>query len=361
MQDFSLKVASQKGVSLIEILVATALGVVVILGVSQSLSNMVISSRLQEQNNDMQQTADMTLSYIDYRLRSALATPCASLDDINAAGDLQVNPFGSPGSLGNDINGNAVNRNRIIALINQGGIEVTNSTVSVGGNSTRTDNLITMSAGEKRIITNAAGTGVTSPSINISYGLSYKIQGNKKLFVISDCDHADVFVTSADISETTTTITPLSTSEFKTNYLSTASAMVAPLEVTQLSISNNGKLNDYPIFDVAGKQTLIDDVELLRILFGIDTTDDGKINRYISASQLTASDTVISAELYLLVRAPGGQINLAVRDYSVTLPNTGVNITNPTSPVTTETLNFNDGIMRKVFTRTVTFRNNASL
>lgn len=357
----------QKGISLIEILIALLLGVVILFGATRSLSGMISSSRLQMGNNDMQQTADTALSYIGHRLRNALSTPCDKLSILHTNGKLNISTL--TGKVSNEtitLGQQAIIKN----LLNGHGILVSAKERTLAGKKYKTDNLIIINTVQRAVI--LSDTGMDYPTINLAEALPYsRLAGNRSLFAVTNCESMDVF--RGTLNATGKKITPFNNADgtktgFRENYRPIESSMVSRVAVSEIKISKNGNLLDKTLFKNSGG-SLMGDVELLRALFSVDAKgNDGIADSYVSAAQvnaLPAGQDIISAELFLIVKNGQPDKSVVPASYSINIPKTDVDKNHFKGDIfadaNSDTLTFTDRVMRKLFVRTITFRNNAAL
>lgn len=361
MHNFNLK---QKGVSLIELMIAMALGIIIIFGATRALSSMLISSRVQISNNDMQQTADVALSYIGYRLRNALSTPCDQLSVLNQKGRLNINTLkGRQGSETID----EKEETFIKELLKGHGIAVESEDRTVAGQTLSSDKLTIASANERVLV--SGDTGLENPEVKLAGPFADNRSGSQTLFAITNCESMDIFRGELQTNE----IKPMNDANgnqtvFRENYRSLESTMVSRVDVAEIKVSRDGSLMDKPIFKNSGG-SLMTDIELLRVLFSVDSQgNDGIADKYISAKQLAELPTnhkVISAELFLIVK-DGNPDKTAVPDsYLLKIPKTNLTSDDFKGDIyaddNVDTLTFTDNIRRRLFVRTVTFRNSAAL
>lgn len=359
MYSFSKKI-TQKGFSLIELMIAMALGVVVITGVTQSLTAILNSSRIQTASNDMQETADIALSYISREIRNSLSSPCQQFRLLNINQSLIVQPVTGT------VDGESIDANDDIpGLVTGLGIRVTAKGLnkSLGNiNNPSTDDLTMITAGDRLLITGQVLKGTSS--VNLEGHFSDKFS-NDSLYAITDCQHLDIFRatrTKPSSTNPNTTLTFSSNTNITRAYRDYNSAMISPVDVKELLINENTELVNKTIFKRSGGP-LISNIELVRILFGVDSSGtDGIIDRYITARQLNDlnnSDAIISMELSIMVRSSDTTPNPSVPDYTLQMPNTATS--DMTTDIAMQNFNFTDHVLRKVFTRSVTLRNTAAL
>lgn len=363
----------QAGASLIEIMIALALGIIIIMGATSSLVAITSSSRLQLGNNDMQQTADTALAYIGTRLRNALSTPCDKLSKLQTVGRLNFNTLvgevGIPGKTTKEKISND-QKNTIEKLLKGRGIVVKSEKKTLAGKNVKSDSLIIASLSD-RVAVNG-DTGLDAPTVKLSGDFPTDNNTNDTLYAITNCDSMDIFrgtvnnkvltPWNADPSKPTTT--------FRENYRSIESSMVSRVTLSEIKISNTGSLLNKNLLK-SGSIALMEDVELLRILFAIDTQgDDGIADSYISAADMTALPAssrakIISAELFLVVKNGYPDNSAVPANYSLKVPKTDLAGNQFKGDIfadkNVDTLKFSDRVMRRLFIRTVTFRNSASL
>jgi len=99
-------------------------------------------------------------------------------------------------------------------------------------------------------------------------------------------------------------------------------------------------------------ETIMEGVENIRYLFGLDTTNDSRVDRYKSINEMTATDWenrrgILTVQVFLLVRSLQPDNNLQINNQTYVLgedPNK-------------RTLNFNDNFRRTLFTTTIRLNN----
>lgn len=370
MQHFKIK---QQGVSLIELMIALGLGVIIIFGATSSLSTMISSSRVQMSSNDMQQTADRALSYITYRLRNALSTPCDQLNILNDNGKLNINELsGKPShtvkskTFKSDEDISSDDAKRIKELLEGQGIDVKQVKRNIAGKDYDNDELAIVNTHGRLFIDGS--TGLVNPKVKLQENFPDSVVGNNSLFAITNCEGMDVFrgvVNNKKIYPTN--------AEFSENYRELESSMVSRLEVSEIKIDNDGYLLNKTLFKNADKDAdkdadkLMPDVELIRVFFAVDAKgNDGIADKYIPANQLKnlkAGEKVISAEIFLVIKDGSPESNAVSKDTSLKIPKS--DIAKITGDIyeddNVDTITFDDNVMRRLFVRSVTFRNNASL
>ncbi|PIE44781.1 MAG: hypothetical protein CSA44_03145 [Gammaproteobacteria bacterium] len=349
----------QKGLNLIELMIALVLGIIVIFGVTRSLVAISVSSRIQSRNAELQETADAALSYIAYRLHNALSSPCERYSKIGGTGQLNIRPLtGGFANIGDTETISATQATDIRNLINGFGINVTPTPVtrSFGGASVNvnTDDITLINIDDRLFPT----TNVDFTTTVINFNGTFTNTRAGTLYAITDCKTMDIFRASRAVSAGNTTLT-LAAPVIQKAYRRGDLSIVSPLDVTTISVDANRRLSDDTLFIPSGG-ALMDNIELIRVLFGVDKKGNGIIDQYIIPSQLTGlptGTTVLSADIYMMVRAPGNSDMAYDDNYQLKMPNTTTAITGGTPAM--ETFTITDQIPRHVFMRSVVFRNNA--
>lgn len=333
----------QKGITLIELMIALTLGLVVIAGVLSGMGALHSSSRTQINKNNLQVAGNMALDYIAFQLRSTLASPCDRFSEVDKLkGGLTI----TLPSMSTDSYSPIQNTDDLKNMIRHLGVRVTTTDVRVGEKNKQTlttDNLTFFGTGNPIF---------DMPSSSIK---------NDKYYVVTDCEKIQIMQGSL-----------VSTSGMN---------IVAPLTASVISIKNNGDtgrnrntLYVRSLFK-ARAERLMDNVEAMRVFFGIDehklnplTTGqysqgtDGVVDNFKTAKEIEDdikanrdNYQIISAEIYVLVRADKPDFS-SPNSYKVYLPRTDKSISaiNNDSEIT-----FTDSVPRKVFTRSVNFRNTA--
>ncbi len=358
MYKFKLQ-KKQEGLTLMELLIALALGVLVILGISKGLVSLSLSSRVQNDNARLQADADAALSYISFKMRNALSTPCERLSLLNKSGTaLFVHGISGDAttSSGATETINDTQAAEITSMINNKGVMVSQRDVSyaIGDvSSPSTDDITIISAGDRLYMNDEIN--YRSDRMTFSGSFPGGTGTNETLYAITDCAHMNVFRANRSQNDegTTTTLTFAPGTRIRPRYLPDSS-MVSSLDVSQILVDNNGRLVNRTLFN-RSPGPLMDNVELIRVLFGVDEDLDGIADRYVVASQLDGLrlTDVVSADIYMMISIPGSN-NHVPNTYTLQMP-----ITSGNNVGTMQTFTINDRVRRQVFVRSVVFRNNA--
>ncbi len=328
------QVKSQKGVTIIELLIALVLGVTVIMGVVRGVSALSNSSRVQINNNELQETGNTALDYVSFQLRSAFASPCSNV--LNAKGKSKYLTIdlpditNTPKTLYDETT--ITDKDKLKALIEGRGISIKPTD---NGNGLLTDN-ITFWGTKARLIDPTKDTDIKKPF------------DAKRPFAVSDCEKIEIVNGAAAKAS--------------------SMAIKSPLVANVISVKD-GELSVRDLY--GSKETLMQGVEAIRIFFSVDNVKydkyaniyimdkhDGVVDELKTASQLNDVDEVISAELFVLVR---GDWNINTQsNKKLYFPKTDGTISDITKD-TDSVISFNDKIPRKVFTRSINLRNHAKV
>ncbi len=346
----------QRGLTLIELLVALVLGVTVILGVSQGLMSMSLSSRIQNDNARLQGDADSALSFIAFKIKNSISTPCERLALLNKSTDkLTIHDLeGSATSSGGATETiNATQATAITEMLKGQGMAITQRNVSgsIGNVATPSTDDITLVSAEERFYTSDDVT-YESDSVSIDGKFPSARGSNETLYAITDCAYMDVFRANRSESGSKTTLT--FDNAMKRKYPA-KSSMVSVLDVSQIRVDNQKRLINQTLFK-RSPGPLMDNVELIRVLFGVDNDFDGITDQYVTSSQLDTlgSVDIVSADIYMMIRIPGKN-NDVPESYKLYMPNTSAG----SNAGAMQEFEITDQVKRRVYTQSVAFRNNA--
>lgn len=192
-----------------------------------------------------------------------------------------------------------------------------------------------------------------TPTVQVAFGLGTAITTNSPL-MISDCRGSSAFMAS-DFNVTaaaSASAAGLADVEFSTGNLSRGfmpGATIVPLEAIVYYIgtgSGGTGLSLWQKLGTAAAQELVEGVESMQVLYGVDTSADRVPDAYVAASGVTNWDNVVSMQIAVLVRSEQEYGNdVDDRTYALLDANVGP---------------FNDRRLRSVFTTTVAVRNRAN-
>lgn len=320
------------GVSMIELLVSLALGMILLLGVVEVFVNSKKTYRVQDALSEMQENARFAVDILLKDLRLAGYLGCGNLNRIEPEVITGLTNYRQASVVqGFQNNGN-------LSWAPTPPSELTTSTtvneITAGPDS---DLIAVMSAGA---CSAQIQSDMASASANIAIAASNDCGfANNDIVMVSDCASADVFqITSAPSGGL------LSHADLQKPYDTSAEVMTVKSvtyfagtdpdsQIPSLFMFNNSEARG-----VNNPVALIEGVESLQILFGEDTTLNGVPDVFQDADDVTAWENVVSARITLLMRS--------------TSPVGADQFEDPITNVI-----YNDGILRKTFVSTVQLRN----
>lgn len=335
----------QRGLTLVEIMVAIGISAILLTGVLQILVSSKQSYRVLEATARVQEAGRFAVNFIAEDLRMAGFTGCyrgnvASIDNI------LNNPDAFDWNLNTPLEGHEWN----------GAGWTPPLPAAIAGD--------VLAGTDVVVIRSLASDGVPVnrdvPGANINLAPSGDIFVIGDIIMVTDCNNASVFqITNKQITAGGTRILlvhsagggiPGNSSPPQLSNSFGPGSEAARIQVTVYYISTNE--SDEPalyrrILGTGGATTaqeLIDGVENMQILYGEDTSDDGLANRYVAASDVVSMDNVVSARVSLLMRT---EDNIASSNQTYLF--NGASVT------------ANDLRMRRVFTSTTKLRNRGAM
>lgn len=362
---------AQRGLSLVEIMVAMVIGLILTSGVIQLFLGTKQSYRFNDSLSRVQENARFAIDALNFDIRMAGNIGCTSyVQSINNTLNGPAPAFNpGVGIEGWEANGTASGNTftlpvKTAAVVDastsgwstSGGVVLDAATMSVPGSDIvriwRADN----NPGIINSISPGANTVVNvTPNAGIADG---------DILLLSDCQNAD-WVQSCntqDIGSGTSINAVLSAGCTPGNIPSKAVLTKSGGQLVKLQsyIYYVGKRNDdansppglyrRPLgAGVANKtaagdpEEVVEGVESMQVLYGIDTNNDRIVNSYVAANAVADWSTVLSVQIALLMRATerGDDVSGAI---TYVLAGTNATATN-------------DGLLRQVFNSTITLRN----
>ncbi len=306
--------SGQRGFSVVEIMVALAISLVLLAGVYKVYLGSKQSYRLTEGESRLQENGRFAMYFLTRTIRGAGYIGCANLDVVqpniivtNPPTDLVFKaasvitgydsgtwPADFPAKPGNLVSGNSVILVRSASPV---GTQLTakmdpaNTSVQVVGNP---ENWKT----------------------------------NDYLFV-TDCAHADIFEATGVSSGSGTTTVSYGTSANAPSRLSAVYAVGSQMmayhsHLFYLGTSSSGTGNSlYEVSDGGTAEELVDNVQAMSALYGVDTDGDKAANLYDSATQVNAIvpttdgwPKVVSVRVSLVLRSPNDHVVARPQSYT---------------------------------------------
>lgn len=318
----------QRGLTLIEIMIALVIGLIIMAGIIQVFSSTRQTNRTHEAISRMQETGRMALEVLARDIRMADFWGCAATignvtNNLNSANAGYID-FGVGGVVGTD-----------------------------GGG--MTPDTIVLKGGINRGLRNQPPYGPQT-SANISVGAGNGLaQGD--IVLIADCETADIFqVTNSNPDTSGSVVHNTGTAVLPGNFNATdptcpganahclskvygADATVFGTQEISYNIGT-GSEGEPALF--RNGLEFLDGVENLQILYGEDTDGDAVANYYVPAGQVVDMLQVISVRFAVVVRSATDRLTDGANQTYAVL---GTNVT------------AGDTRLRQVYTSTVTVRN----
>ena len=421
-------ISQQTGITLIELMVAMAVSSVIILGIGNIFVSTKKSNVIHEEFARIQENARYTLETLSTNIRNAgffgcssgqgLGTITNSLNDTEESawnfetglmgyeaddtdiGDTKVITTDTTGRAQSDwdtaagltSNGTAIAVNPETAITNLAlpGSDIlilrtTNGTgVRIAGDNSSAQLFVEDTT--SGYVTNSCPQNSGSGGLNVN-GISGICEGD--VLLVSDCTKSQIFQAtgistgggtgSCDVTpcfnlvhSNNATFTPGNASPT----WSTTETYGLDSEIMQVITktyfvgvaASGGEPSLYLRENNGTPEPIVEGIENMQILYGVDSTDDGIVDRYFSANNVpdadgdadTVFDGVISVKLSLLARTPQDLpgLNRTPADYA----GLTYNMVSPASPIIIDPVaasnaTATDRRMRKVFNLTVNIRN----
>ena len=306
---------AQKGISLVELLVALVLGLVLITGISHLFLATNRTLTLQNELSRIQENARLAIDLLTTDIRSAGFTSC---------------PLQSP--LANNLL--AVNENRTwMTHFDKGvfGLDAGNDTTSQIDTNAVSEALVINSIDPEEGVIVSTHDPATATATLVS---SHKYdEGDLLAFISDDCDQVSVFRAGADTQSNIVThpasntgnlancISHLKgsfnchTSAVQAQSMDHSGSLMAPLNSYAYYIRNSNNIptlyrkqaGEYTSGKAKNAEALVEGIEDINILYGIDSDNDGTANQYHPAGTLELSSDdwkkVTSIKLELVARS----------------------------------------------------------
>lgn len=322
----------QHGLSMVELMVALAVSLFLVLGVIQVYLGNKQTYRLTDSMSRVQENGRFAMETLARDLRMADFWGCAGyanvskndLDTTNAGYDPNIHNFSGT----ND------------------GLRGTDNTGLNGS-----DTLTLRGAIPGGVNVEAPAAPTTSSSLKVTAG-DHGLQIGD-IIMVSDCSGADIFqITNLQTSGSkhnvvhnsgSTGVVPGNASgDLSKTYLGNASIYKMRVVTYSVAAGPSGEPALY-VNDNGQSYALVEGVENMQILYGEDVNNDSVADRYVAYGSVGDIENVVSVRIELLVRAP----ETGVLDEAQTLTYNGTSTT------------YSDRRLRQVFSSTITIRNRA--
>ena len=318
----------QQGISLIELMIAITIGLLLVGGLMDVLTNSTVSYRVQDAMMRMQENGQFGMEFMTKDIRSTDFWGClTSLDDITNLLD--------PAGPSYDVFFDGF-QSSIEGTENAGG-----GGPEVAGTDTLTIRASREVAGGRTLLPPYGPT--TADPIRVGSGSNIQ---TGDIVVVSDCLQGNIFqVTNingaGDISHAMGVGSPGNISpDLSKVYAASAFIYTTYTHTYSIRTGANG-LPALFLSDENGDQELVEAVESMIVLFGEDTDGDGDANRYVRANSVADMDNVVSLRIQLLLQSLEDNLTTSPQPYVFN----GATVT-PT-----------DNRLRRVYTQTIVLRN----
>lgn len=315
--------ARQLGLSLVELMIALTLGAVVSVGVIQLFSANSDTYDLMQGQSRMQESARFALSFISRAVQSAGYKGCYSTTDdvysVVAPANLPYEFKMIQGMQGYDGQQDGTTWLPSTMTTDLGTPFVSGNGIDTSAILGKTDILTVRSASSTYaplaadMPTSSEDISVTTPSAGLGFGVD-------DLAIISDCEKSTIFrVTAitagaistighdtADVDATRNTVAKLAqVNTYETD------AVVSAIETSTFYVAPGAGVNnvgDTPLslwrkYGTDAPVELVEGVEDLQILYGVDSDNDGVPNQYFPANLITDFGEVKTVRITLTVNS----------------------------------------------------------
>ncbi|MDR2876923.1 MAG: PilW family protein [Chromatiales bacterium] len=302
--------ARQRGLGLIEIMVALAISAILLTGVVQIFLGSKLSYRVTEANARIQEGGRFAVNFMNEDLRLAGYTGCFHNGLNNVENDLQ-NPDAFNWNLGIPLSGHDANGGGgwapVLPAELAGRVLPGTDVVVARGLASDGIRVVEEVGPAAQIFVNQAGMNLKDGDIamitDCRHGAIFQITnanpvgGNRVNFVRSRGNCGDAGLCNPGNADTS----------FDNNY--GTDAEIARLRVSAYFIANNNA-GEPALFRMQlannggmNAEELVAGVENLQVLYGEDTNDDGIANRYVTARDVGNLANVVSIRYSLLLRS----------------------------------------------------------
>jgi type IV pilus assembly protein PilW len=342
-----MNLSKQRGVSLIELMVAITIGLILMAGVLSIFLSSKVTYMANEKTARLQENGRVALDLIQHDVRSAGFMGCARAvpftSTLNSATSLLWNyqiPLQGFESSGSGTWSPALAAGTLNpAPINDSDVLVTRA-VQRDGISRRVELDNSSFTGDARVLS----------AVDVPVGT---------IMLITDCQAASVFQVTGYAAGTPATIshgvggsTPGNATD-DLGWLYLAGSRVTPLETVTYYVANDPVTGEPSLYRQTGAtqpaDLLIEGVQALQISYAEDTNGDRIADVHRSATTVGNWNNVLSVSLAMLIRSEQTGTDVDAQTYQLLPAAVGGRLLGP----------YNDRRMRMVFTTTVALRNRA--
>lgn len=274
----------QRGLTLVELMVAITVGLILTAGIIQIFVNSKQTYRVEESLSRLQESGRMALDFIANDIRMASYWGCQH----------------TPSDVENDLDTSG-----------PGYIDFTSSGVTGTEGGGAPDSITLSGADSSPGVTPQPNGGGAVYSTSASTALQINLPNDLKsgdLVLVSDCTGGDIFqITGADpsaggvVDHAVGAGSPGNTSQLSKAYQGDASIFYMHQVVYTIKNGVDGQPALWRS-DNGNDQEIVDDVSDLQILYGEDMDSDRSVDTYVTADNVTDFDNVYSVRVQLTVQ-----------------------------------------------------------
>jgi type IV pilus assembly protein PilW len=359
---------SLRGFTLVELMVAVTISLIILAAVAQIFTTSRATYGLEENLARVQENGRFAMEFLARDVRTAGFAGCMNVNKALNASDLNPNP---DFTVTNDLQNPGNFERRFGPGLQIEGYEYLPATqtwspgLPIAGVKNGSDVIVIRRASEDSARLENKMTSVTDvvdlpASVPATLGLA-----QNDIVLIADCSNVDLFQLSADpdSNDALSHASPpnQSTSLFK-QYDTDAQVFKLIGRVYYVGTTTRGvpalMMREFDGTDPSGvgaAQELVENVEAMQIVYGVDSDNDGSANQYYTANAVPAGQwpRVVSVRIGLLVRTPD-ENGLEVDNKTYHLLD-GTGTTDAVSPNNNE--HDADKRQRRIFTTTMQLRN----
>jgi type IV pilus assembly protein PilW len=278
--------SQQKGMTLIEIMIALILGVFIIAGVIHIFLGSKQTYRMQENFARLQENGRFAMDFISRDIRMADSLGCLKrgLADISKKNKTSYPAF-AVGVNGIEGSSNAPDTITLVGIEGGKGAQVTSQTAKAGG------------------ITVTSGSDLMAGDIAL----------------VADCNQGDIFKINS-VSGNVVSQNVSSGQDVTKIYGSDASIYPFKASIYSIGIGSRGQLSLFRALNGDTPKELVEGVEDMQILYGVDTNADHTPEYYVPANQVKVMsndmDKVVSIRIKLLVATVDDNLATETADYT---------------------------------------------
>ena len=304
---------AQRGVSLIELMIGMALGLIVVVGIGYIYMGSRQSYRVQDNMSRVQENGRYAVDILGRDIRMAGFMGCANLSVISLRTIADPSPNFSAGAalVGYDNGTGWTNPSSItrvsgtdVVMIQKAastGINVTEKMGVTNANIKIGDNTLGFQAGQALFVTDCTAadlfraTNISGGSGNVTIAHGNNSNSDPNMSCVKGGPSCDV-----NLSKTYGTDAEVLAFESLTYFIGTNPA-------------GRPALYRIPITGTAVE--LVDNVESMQLTFGVDSDGNGTVNQYVAPSAVTDWAKVLTARVSLLMVSPEDSVTDAPQKY----------------------------------------------